>query len=100
MAGRYFLETRFGEDPPKRHKIVRWRGFDGYWARWTDACSGCSEDAEYTISDVGSGCHECGYTGKRRRAWFVPLDIEAWERWRERVYKRYTRLRERWRAAA
>lgn len=41
-------------------------------AEWTDRCSGCS--GEYHES-VGYGCHECGYTGKRRMAMWVPYGI-------------------------
>lgn len=31
--------------------------------RWTQHCSGCGE---------GGGCSECGYTGKRRMAMYLP----------------------------
>ena len=33
-------------------------------ATWTSTCSGCE----------GSGCSECGYTGRRRGGMWVPLD--------------------------
>ena len=86
MSAFYFTETtRSGER--KRHKIVRHRGFDGYWVRWTQQCSGCA-----AMDGSNFGCHECGYTGKRRQEWFVPLDAEAWERQRKRVWERYQRL--------
>jgi hypothetical protein len=53
-------------------------------ARWTDSCSGCTETVdghnvfEYPIDPkhgcfVGAGCPECGYTGKRRREFWVPM---------------------------
>jgi hypothetical protein len=34
-------------------------------SRFTTSCSGCSDDSEYSCSDVGLGCKECGGTGKR-----------------------------------
>ena len=52
--------------------------------RWTDTCSGCCETGEYGSFGhyyetdpkhrclIGSGCDECGYTGKRRNAMWVP----------------------------
>lgn len=42
-------------------------------ARWSDACTGCTEVPEMTIGpDRGIGCHECGHTGRRRNSYFVP----------------------------
>ena len=32
---------------------------------WTQRCSGCSPCDPYNVGN-GSGCEECGYTGKRR----------------------------------
>ena len=55
---------------------------------WTDTCSGCFEGGEcmglahhYGYDDkagchVGAGCDECGYTGKRRRAMWVPITAQ------------------------
>jgi hypothetical protein len=40
--------------------------------RWSEICSGC---AIYGCIDVGCGCHECGYTGRRRQACWVPVQI-------------------------
>lgn len=56
-------------------------------ARWTDSCSGCfeSEDGHpvgiYPRDPkhrcyIGAGCDECGYTGKRRRAEWLPVTEE------------------------
>ncbi len=46
-----------------RHRVVQHLGFDGYTLRWTDECSGCSNDREYQSPGLyGSGCHECGST--------------------------------------
>lgn len=42
-------------------------------ARWTTACSGCKP--EYSDIDTrGHGCSECGYTGRRRHAYWVPAE--------------------------
>jgi hypothetical protein len=44
--------------------------------RWTRSCSGCSCDGEYPCDccqERGAGCHECGYTGKRREEMWVPV---------------------------
>lgn len=53
---------------------------------WTDSCSGCFEGGEYmgmahyypydkkAHCHVGAGCCECGYTGKRIRKEWVPVN--------------------------
>jgi len=52
---------------------------------WTDSCTGCTNttdgypDGHYPTDPkhhclIGSGCPECGYTGKRRHAYWVPVD--------------------------
>lgn len=53
-------------------------------ARYTHSCSGCFEGGEYGGLEhyyeydkkarcrIGSGCSECGYTGKRREEIWVP----------------------------
>lgn len=58
----------------KRVRVVRWRGARGHVVRFTSVCSGCTDDREGVVCDVGGGCRECGYTGRRRRAEWVPLD--------------------------
>lgn len=45
---------------------------------WTTACSGCHETVEGFCNEdgdpeLGSGCRECGYTGKRRHDMWLPL---------------------------
>lgn len=57
---------------------------------FTDACSGCFEGGEYgglahhyawddkAKCRVGSGCHECGYTGKRKWSQWVPFVPAKW----------------------
>lgn len=101
-----------GEKKPRRYRtvdlcdgetmrvmVVEFRGHEGYIARWTASCSGCHETNEgyetglYPYDKkaqcyVGAGCHECGYTGKRREAMWIPFDYAAWSddedrRWRE-----------------
>lgn len=44
-------------------------------AKWSHACSGCSD--EYEIGGRGIGCHECGYTGRRCDWMFDPLPKES-----------------------
>jgi len=47
-------------------------------ARWTDKCSGCSCHCREGCTHGASGCDECGYTGKRRQAFWVPyLESDA-----------------------
>lgn len=52
-------------------KRRNWGTFNGklcYGSKCTIPCSGCSCDCSdgYGCSHSNSGCHECGYTGKRR----------------------------------
>lgn len=73
------------------HKVVVVDGVDHFVVRWTDSCSGCFEAGEYcglahlypwdekAGCSVGSGCRECGYTGKVRRAELVPFDSAGFE---------------------
>lgn len=42
-------------------------------ATWTSACSGCSEGRDYAVDEIGAGCTECGFTGKRRTSMWVPV---------------------------
>lgn len=55
-------------DRRKSYAIIQGRVCES--AEWTAQCSGCTPD----FADRGFGCHECGYTGKRRRAMWVPID--------------------------
>ena len=41
-------------------------------ARWTQACSGCYEGLD-SMKELGGGCDECGYTGKRRQGFWAPI---------------------------
>lgn len=40
--------------------------------QWSQACSGCYEDHNIAHG-TGIGCHECGYTGRRRSGAWIPL---------------------------
>lgn len=54
---------------------------------WTVPCSGCHETidghemagTQYDKNGVvlGAGCHECGYTGKRREIVWLPHELTA-----------------------
>jgi hypothetical protein len=58
--------------------------------QFTSSCSGCFEGGEYggmahhydwdkkARCHVGSGCHECGYTGKSRQSHWVPFIPVKW----------------------
>ncbi len=74
-----------------RSKVVTVDGIDGFIARWTDSCTGCYESCDgypsgrYPVDPkhgcrVGAGCHECGYTGKRRYETWAPFDFAEYER--------------------
>lgn len=59
----------------KRVLIVKRKGKNGHVVRWTALCSGCCQ-SDGMESFMGDGCRECGGTGKRRRAQWVPLLVE------------------------
>lgn len=43
--------------------------------KYTLPCCGCSESPESTPApEKGTGCYECGYTGRRRYEVWCPLD--------------------------
>lgn len=55
------------------------RKIDGTWrifCAFTQGCSGCSCDCGdgYPCGHENHGCHECGYTGKRRAEYWIPLN--------------------------
>ncbi|MDQ0505964.1 hypothetical protein [Xanthobacter agilis] len=45
---------------------------------WSARCSGCSSDDPYEAR--GAGCRECGWTGRRRNAQFIPVRLCGNER--------------------
>lgn len=85
-VARYRCATLPGEDRARRFKVVVYQGVEGFEMHWTTSCSGCFESGEcmglahhYRYDDkaecyVGSGCNECGYTGKRRMSWWTAFD--------------------------
>jgi hypothetical protein len=90
----------------RRVRVVLHRGFEGFVVRWTGPCSGCYESGEYggnadnypydakARCRIGAGCSECGFTGKRRRAEWVPFpDVAAaYFAAEERLWRRRERL--------
>lgn len=67
---------------------------DGHVVRWSQHCTGCTETPECTIPEErGSGCEECGYTGRRRRREWVPLtgeDHRKYTAWSDAQWKSRT----------
>jgi hypothetical protein len=45
--------------------------------RWSEPCTGCSDDREYVMPTRGAGCEECGHTGMRRVGWWAPICEDA-----------------------
>jgi len=101
---RYSIVKETWEDKPRRVRVVKRHGFEGYVIRITDTCSGCFEGGDYNGNahhygydekagcSVGSGCEECGYTGKRRCEWFVVFDERGFQEFLDRRYIRRCRL--------
>lgn len=56
----------------KRKKWFAYCGNVVYDYKYTQPCSGCAEFKEYSTIQIGCGCHECGYTGKRISSCPVP----------------------------
>ncbi len=62
--------TKYNLD--RRRKWFAWYGNIVYSFNYSAPCSGCVDDGEYSSSNKGTGCHECGYSGKRRSSVPVP----------------------------
>jgi hypothetical protein len=61
-------------DHEGRRRLVRTsHGVAGYFAHATVDCPGCTDWGDYGTKHGPFGCDECGYTGKRRVAEFVPF---------------------------
>jgi len=58
-----------------RRRYFMWDGVVCFESKFTHACSGCSDDSEYSSARIGSGCSECGYTGKRVNSFPCPANI-------------------------
>jgi hypothetical protein len=72
---RRYVDIGDDEFGPDRVLLVMWGKVAGYIARWTQPCSGCTPGYEEvgTYPLEGNGCHECGYTGKRRQRMWFPM---------------------------
>jgi hypothetical protein len=57
-----------------RRRYFLWDGIVSYAEKFTTACSGCSDDSEYSTASTGAGCSECGYTGKRVISFPCPVN--------------------------
>jgi hypothetical protein len=75
MAMRRLKYVDFNDDD-RPLRFARLRG--KLWVvlvEWTGTCSGCTEYGDYgSLLSGPMGCEECGYTGKRRNSYWVPLD--------------------------
>ena len=60
-------------DDGKRAKLVRYRGRLGYEERVTTDCTGCTDGGDCGSKVGPIGCSECGYTGRRRMRYWLPL---------------------------
>lgn len=64
-----------GDEEGRKAKVHVIHGVECMRVIYSGACSGCTEVPECTHApDRGSGCHECGYTGRKRHDYFVPFD--------------------------
>jgi hypothetical protein len=72
-TGRTGYRMRRDEDG-KLHKVVVHDGVEGYIEHVTEACWGCTEFGDYGTQYGPFGCEECGYTGRRRNAGWVPFE--------------------------
>ncbi|OLU22996.1 hypothetical protein BVH03_22395 [Pseudomonas sp. PA15(2017)] len=67
-------EALAGHRLDRRKNFAIIRGIVHDLAEWTDTCSGCSCDCGCMGSHGNAGCSECGHTGKRRQAMWIPID--------------------------
>ncbi len=66
----------------------------------SSACSGCSETWEgHAPEECGSGCDSCGYTGRSRSTWGIPIEhyelSDDERRQRREMRRTAARIRER-----
>ncbi len=54
-------------------------GFEGCFVASTVTCPHCGNDADPTTAGDGTGCRDCGYTGKRRVRDWVPFEDQVVE---------------------
>lgn len=67
-------EALAGHRLDRRKNFAIIRGIVHDSAEWTDTCSGCSCDCGCMGSHGNAGCSECGHTGKRRQAMWIPIE--------------------------
>lgn len=69
-------ERLLGRRVDRRRRYALVEGDVCEYAAYSDTCSGCYEGYEYGGDGVrGSGCFECGYTGRRRNEFWLPVAI-------------------------
>lgn len=66
-------ESVLGQRLDRRRRYFLWGGEVCYNVTFTIPCSGCTSDDYYISESAGTGCSECGYTGKRRDSCPVPV---------------------------
>jgi len=67
------LAAKLRADEKKRVMVVKRGKVFGFVGTWTQNCSGCTDYVDGQQVCGPMGCHECGYTGKRRISMWFPL---------------------------
>lgn len=67
-----WADKRHGSRLDRRKNYAYIKGGVCEAVSWSQACSGCYE-GYHLASANGSGCHECGYTGRTRCSMWVPV---------------------------
>lgn len=84
IAGPKFVFTKEASETTCKNCLKTVDRIDGEWhvlCKWTSHCSGCTEVPECTSApERGSGCFECGYTGKIRHYEWLPLYPDRMEK--------------------
>lgn len=57
-----------------RRKYFLWNGLVCVEHKFTQVCSGCADDSEYSAPTIGLGCRECGYKGRVRNSFPCPVN--------------------------
>lgn len=90
MSGKRMYVTLDDGDGNKSRVLVVWlKGQPGMIVKWTSTCSGCTNSVDGQQIGEPLGCKECGFTGKRRNAHWVPLaDPERAEAFKKKAQRR------------
>lgn len=65
-------------DRRKNYAIIKGRVFES--GSWSRACSGCYEGFYSNApNERGSGCYECGYTGRSIESMWLPIKLTEME---------------------